>query len=541
MTESDASAMGNIESIAMGEGEGERSKLLFDTLTADALQHVLRQSSPCPRSSKWASTVPLETLDRLLRSPGCIGEAAAATFDSLEIPADAPETRSILHVADAGGVFVDTRPTKAVVLRTSQSVLEKIGGGIRRISLRFLSRTLSQTIGRYCLHLKHLSLHTRNLDSPDESNFLPMLRSFGGVLETLEIDVVCLSEGDIAAVAGCCANLRRLTMRQQWSSDFNWSMAPVWRAIGRSLEELEMECPEEFQINEAGVSERDDDNVGSLDFHVLAEECTRISRLSLVHFPKSLHASIVHLCTSQGETLRYFHTDTYDDDDFCKDDIGAICRMCPNAEMDVRMGQVDVDVMEAMGPQVATFELTPFVKRDVPLQEVCERVGNACEELKTVRLIREGISASGFRSLFVSPKPKLVSLVADLYGDSSATPASLFQVLAENVSTLECLDYTGPLPRTDVFPAFVASNKRLKTVSVKERMADLCGCYYEEADESVTDWGEIVRALLGSGSVEEIRCGCGRGSGRMFEGRRDAVVRAKNKRVAVAICGHQYC
>lgn len=394
-------------------------------------------------------------------------------------------------------------------------------------------------IGAYCTSLKHLSVHSRTLMEDGISTLHPVLLSCGPTLEVLEIDVMSLSKADIDNIATHCRRLRRLKMRQQWCSDFHLSMESVWRALGSHLTDLEIECPDGLQFSPPEMDVSDDD-ISSLDLRVLAEECGNISRLALIHFPQSMHAEIVRLCEQLGERLQFLLTDARDENDFCAKDVEKICKACPKARMDMRMGEVNADCMEMMGSQAVSFEVTPQIAGGVPHEDVFTRVNNACTELTTVRVFSDDVRAPTFRTLFATQKPRLVKVCVDLLHGTG--DVAIFRVLAERVSTIEEFVYAGPPPPVKCLPAFVEANQELRTVDFKVRGDDvLCSCQYEEDDDDapVIDWGKIMAPFWRSGKLRELRCGCERHTYKAVPEWRDLALPVYSRRILVSLCGRR--
>lgn len=106
------------------------SPLLFDSLTEDSLQHVLRMASKHPFSTEWSRSVELDTVERLLQVPGCMKKAVGRTFVELGIPGgyfNGDRLRGELYDSDweSDNRFVVWNKEKDI-LRVSESVLQKM-------------------------------------------------------------------------------------------------------------------------------------------------------------------------------------------------------------------------------------------------------------------------------------------------------------------------------------------------------------------------------------------------------------------------------
>lgn len=92
-----------------------------------------------------------------------------------------------------------------------------------------------------------------------------------------------------------------------------------------------------------------------------------------------------------------------------------------------------------MGPSASRLFIL-----DCEDMESLPRTANACPNIQSCTIIGD-ISLGYIRALFVVPKPELKKLVR-FVGE-----ANVFQVLAEEVSTLEDFVYSGSLPDIPLF------------------------------------------------------------------------------------------
>lgn len=226
-------------------------KLHMDALSAGML-NALRYLSTKPRKKNWAFFVPAEAVACLLRTGGCLQEAAQNIFTTLELsgmPAEDIRRGTLVFCNDEEN------------LSQAELIISKIGLYLEHLHVEgYLSKIFSQFVVMHCVGLRSLSV---KLHPDEQCNIFAFFKMHGAKLESLELRKGTLFEANISAVSSFCVSLRHLPFSEV---EFEASLSPLWEAIGSDLQSLEIECPIDH---------------GVLDIPVCVSKCKKIYKLSL--------------------------------------------------------------------------------------------------------------------------------------------------------------------------------------------------------------------------------------------------------------------
>lgn len=201
------------------------------------------------------------------------------------------------------------------------------------------------------------------------------------------------------------------------------------------------------------------------------------------------------------------------------------------------------DWMVALGASLVSLTISKWLWTNEPIRETLFRIGQACRNLTTCRLIACKVSLDAFHALFEVPKPILRRFDAIVSERDSSTPTNIFQVLAEKVSSIKELIYTGQEPPVKLLASFVAANKQLRKVRLSLPVNDVCQCRLNgdcTTDGHREDWYPFVSPFWQSPSLLELDCYCRKPTRRYYAVRDEICLPARTKRISVSMRGYQY-
>lgn len=494
----------------VGQGSTGAPKILrLDVLPDEALVNILRHLSARPRTKDWRLSVKAEALSPLLRLGGVIASAIQDEFAELKLTGVSGDI-----------IITDLEAGKRQYLRRVHLLVSMVGPRLIRLDLQSFWKCFAQWIGAYCTSLRHLSVSSS--PGPDAASLSVLLKKCGPMLEVLEFDKESFLEEDIAVIAKNCTALFRLKLA---SRRLLTPLHPLWKGVGRNLLHLELDGmdspPRFFELDELGA---ECTNLSSLAFIVNVELGTE-----LVDFFVHRGAGLQSVVLSQDHHLWAEH-------------FQAISDACSSAEISVHGVGVNADCVVALG-STASHLIIPkdfYEDKDAPVVENLDRISRACPNLKSCDCRSDIISLDALRALFLEPKPRLVRFNLNTWW-TATSPANVFQVLAEKVSSLEEFEYCGPAPPVELVESFVAANKSLRSVCFQVATRYSCTCYQSDTvrRSGLVDWRKIVHIFLGCKYLSLLNVGCTVGDDYDAE-RATMCLPGRVRGITMSVCGYTY-
>lgn len=143
-----------------------------------------------------------------------------------------------------------------------------------------------------------------------------------------------------------------------------------------------------------------------------------------------------------------------------------IVRACPSVEIEIT--HATDDELLAMGKTIRRMRLLEYQN-----EPRARRIGDACRNLGSLRLLCSWPRRPHFQALLDTPKPLLDLTVSGIEGGAAE---ALVGALAAKVSTLERFSYSGAFPGrgSAVLQRFAAGNQSLRNVDM--RADNACPC-----------------------------------------------------------------
>lgn len=480
------------------------SNLYLDALSDDSLQLVVQNLSCYPHAPDWQRFFEPEDVLCLLRMGGRYAVAVRSNFRGLELCRRWRSNFRPLGVC--GGAAGDTSLPVVVDCISSLNLARNLLAGldaalfILRIDLGAIPSLLSSSFVKYCKGLRHLAVYMGRDGFP-----LPaLLKRCGRQLVTLQLEGSILQK-DVTAIGKNCRKLQNLTLH----GDVRARLDGMFSNPGESLRTLRLESPSvslglpamRFFLNVTELKAR------SVDFDAALGNLTGSGGDRLVDLCSKFGSSLSYLNLLQAPGLKadHFH---------------RLREMCPNAQIDLRYFEGHardiVNNLVAIGEAAIGLRIyEPYIVENLDL------IGNACPNLQDIALCTDDMPVSGLRALFQTPKPKLVKLniFPSEHVQQTQVVDSIFEVLAEKVSTLKEFFYEGPVPTLRVLAPFAAANSNMKTVSIAFDFPDgsVCPCRsIEILDVSGTSsiqsgtriWKAVTAAFLQIKGLEFLTSRC---------------------------------
>lgn len=321
--------------------------------------------------------------------------------------------------------------------------------------------------------------------------------------------------------------LRQLQLKSFKSST---SLGTLWKGIGAALESLSIETSSL--------------RLTALDLDSLAAECKRMFEIALLGNIWSNRENAVQFFKECGSRLRFLKLSPSGLDNEL---VRQLRTACPNSEFCVFNARapfsLPCDDLVVLGEALANLSISWPLWKNSTVIEALGRVGDVCPNLQHCHVNTVHPHMDAFRALFDVPKPKLSQVVVRVSDEVSSTPANIFRILAESVSSIEEFTYAGHSPPANLLAPFVAANRLLRKVKLTLPVDDACQCNHPgewEVDEHRVDWRPFVTPFFHSESLLELDCSFRKPAGKHFAVRYEICFPARPKGISVSICNYQY-
>lgn len=473
------------------------TKLRFDDLSEAALVNIARHLSTKPRSPDWKKFIALEDVSSALRLNGSMHHVMRSSISDLEL--------SLRGSSVSEGL-------------AHGFILMILGDKLRRLDLT--AKSFPSALVPHCTGLRQLRLTVRSFRNPASV----LLRERGHALEELELLKSDITQEDVSDLS-CCSSLQRLKLI---FSELKAPLAAVWRGARSSLLHLEM--------NVWG------NDVALWELPALAKECRRLRTLSFRGVWDLPHQyELFDLFGPFTSSLRLIELDS----GIClsKEQINGILMSCPNVSLDLRTLGMDQSGIEAMGASAVHLRIDNDAVGNL------KKIGDSCPNIRSCEFRLDAGTSKDFLSFFETEKLQLEHVSVFVLSKNEPTSNDILLALAEKVSGLQELSYSGPLPPVDAWEQLARANPRLRTVRLNVPFAPPCLRMHDLDRHCRVDWKPYVSPLLAHAAMEEIDFSCApahsssvgpKTEGIFAQKCVDTCLSARSKLITITLCGYQY-